>query len=54
MLPSCKTRIESAFEDLQSAMVGYEDNDVLKATEDWQTADALLTEITGWLAEQAN
>lgn len=35
MLPNTKTRIQNALEDLKNLMSENEDNDELKATEDW-------------------
>jgi hypothetical protein len=39
MLPNCKTRIQGALEELQNLLGEYEDNDELKETEDWKTAE---------------
>lgn len=48
MLPNAKTRIESALEDLKAMMSEHEENDELKATEDWQTAEQTLAEATAF------
>ena len=42
MLPNAKSRIESALEDLKNIMSENENNDELKATEDWTTAEQTL------------
>jgi hypothetical protein len=39
MLPNSKTRIETAIEDLKNFMSEHEENEELKATEDWVTAE---------------
>lgn len=48
MLPNCKTRIESAIEDLKTFMSENEENESLKTSEDWQTAEAALAESTAF------
>ena len=49
MLPNCKTRIESALEDLRNFMSEHEENADLKATEEWSTAEATLAESTAFV-----
>lgn len=45
MVPNCKTRIESALQDLENLLADLDDNAELKETEDWQTAEQLLAEV---------
>lgn len=49
MLPNTKVRIENAMEDLKSFMSEHEENDELKATEDWITAEQTLAEVTAFV-----
>lgn len=49
MLPNSKIRIENALEDLKSFMSEHEENDELKATEDWITAEQTLAEVTAFV-----
>jgi len=39
MLPNTKTRIETALEDLKSFLSEHEENDDLKAAEEWKVAE---------------
>ena len=39
MVPNCKTRIQSALEDLENLMGDLDENAELKETEDWKTAE---------------
>jgi len=39
MLPNTKTRIENALEELKNFMSEHDENEEIKATEDWQTAE---------------
>ncbi len=39
MLPNCKSRTETALEDLKALMSEHEENEELKATEDWKAAE---------------
>lgn len=49
MLPNSKTRIENALEDLKNFMSEQEENEELKATEDWQVAEQTLAEVTAFV-----
>lgn len=49
MLPNSKIRIENALEDLKSFMSEHEENDELKATEDWIAAEQTLAEVTAFV-----
>ena len=49
MLPNSKTRIETALEDLQNFMSEHEENEELKATEDWITAEQTLAEASAFV-----
>jgi hypothetical protein len=39
MLPNTKTRIEAALEDLKNLMSEHEENDELKAGDDWKVSE---------------
>ena len=49
MLPNSKARIENALEELKNFMSENEENDELKSTEDWQTAEATLAEVMAFI-----
>jgi tubulin-specific chaperone A len=49
MLPNSKTRIETAIEDLKNFMSEHEENEELKATEDWVTAEQTLAEVSAFV-----
>ncbi|CDW71447.1 beta-tubulin folding cofactor a [Stylonychia lemnae] len=49
MLPNTKTRIENALEDLKNFMSEHEENDEMKTTEDWQTAEQTLAEVMAFV-----
>jgi hypothetical protein len=49
MLPNSKVRIENALEDLKNFMSEHEENDELKATEDWQAAEATMAEVLAFV-----
>ena len=49
MLPNSKTRIENALEDLKSFMSEHDEDEELKATEDWQTAEKTLAEVMAFV-----
>jgi cbb3-type cytochrome oxidase cytochrome c subunit len=49
MLPNSKVRIENALEDLKNFMSEHEDNEELKATEDWQVAEGAIAEISAFV-----
>jgi len=49
MLPNSKVRIENAIEDLKSFMSEHEENDELKASEDWRTAEQTLAELMAFV-----
>lgn len=45
MVPNCKTRIQSALEDLENLLTDLDGDAELKETEDWKTAEKLLAEV---------
>ena len=49
MLPNTKLRIESAIEDLKMMMSANEENEELKAGEDWKAAEMTLAEATAFV-----
>ncbi len=49
MLPNSKTRIEAAFEDLRNLMSEHEDNEELKAAEDWILAEQTLAAASAFI-----
>lgn len=49
MLPNSKIRIENALEDLKAFMSEHDENEELKATEDWITAEQTLAEVTAFV-----
>lgn len=49
MLPNTKMRIESALEVLKNFLSELDQNDALKETEDWQTAEKTLAEATAFV-----
>eukprot|EP00347_Sterkiella_histriomuscorum_P019946 403339687 len=49
MLPNSKTRIENALEDLKNLMSEHDDNEELRATEDWQLAEQTLAEVLAFV-----
>ena len=48
LLPSCKTKIETAIEDLKNYMSQHEENDEMKDVEDWKTAEQTLAEAMAY------
>jgi hypothetical protein len=48
MLPICKTKIETAIEDLTTFMSENEENDPLKEGDDWKVAEQVLAEVTAF------
>lgn len=49
MLPNAKIRIESALEDLKNLMSENEENEELKAGEDWKAAEQTLAEAMAFV-----
>ena len=49
MLPNTKTRIETALEDLKSLLSEHEENDDLKAVEEWKLAEQTLAEAAAFV-----
>ena len=49
MLPNTKLRIESAIEDLKMLMSANEENEELKASEDWKAAEMTLAEASAFV-----
>lgn len=49
MLPNTKVRIETALWDLKNLMSEHEENDELKAGEDWKTAEQTLAEASAFV-----
>ena len=49
MLPNTKLRIESALEDLKMLMSANEENEELKASEDWKAAEQTLAEASAFV-----
>lgn len=49
MLPNSKVRIENALEDLKNFMSENEDNEELRASEDWQLAEGTIAEISTFI-----
>ena len=49
MLPNTKTRIETALEDLKSFLSEHEENDDLKAVEEWKLAEQTLAEAAAFV-----
>ena len=49
MLPNTKMRIEGALEDLKMLMSANEDQEEMKATEDWKAAEQTLAEATAFV-----
>ena len=49
MLPNTKMRIEGALEDLKMLMSANEDQEEMKATEDWKAAEQTLAEAMAYV-----
>ena len=49
MLPNSKVRIENALEDLKNFMSEQEENQELRASEDWQAAENAIAEISAFV-----
>ena len=49
MLPNTKTRIQSALEELKNFMSENEENEELKALDDWKLAEQALAEVTAFI-----
>ena len=49
MLPNTKMRIEGALEDLKMLMSANEDQEEMKATEDWKVAEQILAEALAYV-----
>ena len=49
MLPNTKMRIEGALEDLKMLLSANEDQEEMKATEDWKAAEQTLAEAMAYV-----
>ena len=49
MLPNTKMRIEAALEDLKMLMSANEEQEELKASEDWKAAEQTLAEASAFV-----
>ena len=48
LLPSCKTKIENAIEDLQNFLSQNDENDEVKELEEWKLAEQTLAEVSAF------
>ncbi|MFS8159844.1 MAG: hypothetical protein ACMG6E_06470 [Candidatus Roizmanbacteria bacterium] len=49
MLPSCKSKIENAIEELKNLMSEHDDEEELKLGEEWKLADMTLAEACAFV-----